>query len=145
MLPESLIEAGVGMRELLDWQPPVLNQQAMVRFIGAGHLDRHLRRSRKAYRPRHQLVSEFVRHEAAAGRLQAVADNHAGLHIAVHLPDGVSDVDVRARANAAGVALGDYRISWVDPDCAPHGLVIGFGCIRTDDLPQALSIVSGAL
>ncbi len=145
VLPESLIEASVGMRELLDWQPPILNQQAMVRFIGDGHLDRHLRRSRKVYRPRHQLVSEFARREAAAGRLHVIADNHAGLHIAVHLPDGVSDIDVRARATAHGVALGDYRSSWVDPEHAPHGLVIGFGCIRTDDLNEALAVVSGAL
>jgi GntR family transcriptional regulator/MocR family aminotransferase len=145
VLPDSLVEASVGMRELLDWQPPVLNQQAMVRFIADGDLDRHLRRSRKVYRPRHQLVSSFVREQAAAGRLQMVADTHAGLHVTVHLPDGVSDVDVRARALAGGVALGDYRSSWTEPEAAPHGLVIGFGCIRTEDLPEALSIVSAAL
>ena len=53
IFPESLVPASIAMRELLDWQPPVINQQAMVRFIGDGHLERHLKRSRKIYRPRH--------------------------------------------------------------------------------------------
>ena len=42
VFPESLVAASIAMRELLDWQPPVINQQAMVRFIADGHLERHL-------------------------------------------------------------------------------------------------------
>src|SRR4029079_7315543 len=39
VFPESLVPASIAMRELLDVQPPVINQQAMVRFIHEGHLD----------------------------------------------------------------------------------------------------------
>jgi GntR family transcriptional regulator/MocR family aminotransferase len=145
IFPESLVAASVAMRELLDWQPPVVNQQAMVRFIGDGHLERHLRKCRKIYRPRHQVVNRFVSEQVAAGRLRAVADNHAGLHVAVHLPEGSDELDVRRRALEAGVALGDYRDYWADASTAEPGLLIGFGSIATDDLQPALDVLGHVL
>jgi GntR family transcriptional regulator/MocR family aminotransferase len=145
VFPESLVAVSIAMRELLDWQPPVVNQQAMVRFIGDGHLERHLRRCRKIYRPRHEMVMQFVREQAAAGRLQVVAENHAGLHVTVHLPGGVDEVAVRTRAVSEGVALGDYREYWADPASAPAGLLIGFGSITTEELPEALASLDRAL
>ena len=145
VFPESLVAVSIAMRELLDWQPPVVNQQAMVRFIGDGHLERHLRRCRKIYRPRHDMVTQFVREQAAAGRLQGVAENHAGLHVTVQLPGGVDELAVRTRAVSEGVALGDYREYWADPARAPAGLLIGFGSITTDELPEALASLDRAL
>ena len=88
VFPESLVDASIAMRELMDLQPPFINQQAMVRFIADGHLERHLRKCRKIYRPRHQMVTEFVNEQVATGRLRPVADSHAGLHLAAHLPEG---------------------------------------------------------
>jgi GntR family transcriptional regulator/MocR family aminotransferase len=145
VFPESLVQASIAMRELLDVQPPVINQQAMVRFIHDGHLDRHLRRCRKIYRPRHHMVSEFVSQHIEAGRLDFVAQSHAGLHVAAHLPHGVGESDVRTRARAAGVALGDYSSYWSDPSLARAGVLIGFGGITTDELPGALEVLGAVL
>lgn len=145
VFPESLVSISVAMRELLDWQPPVVNQQAMVRFIADGHLERHLRRCRKIYRPRHRLVTEFVKQQVAAGHLRAVAENHAGLHVTAHLPEGADEPAFRSRALAAGVALGDYRDYWDDKATAEPGMLIGFGSIATGDLPQALETLAGVL
>ena len=145
IFPESLVSASIAMRELLDVQPPVINQQAMVRFIGDGHLDRHLRRSRKIYRPRHQMVTQFVHEQIAVGRLHEVAQNHAGLHVAAHLPDTVDEAQMRTRARAAGIGLGDYSSYWSDPSTARGGLLIGFGSIRTEDLPRALETLGDLL
>lgn len=145
IFPDSLVGPSVAMRELLDWQPPVVNQQAMVRFIGDGHLERHLRKCRKIYRPRHQMVTAFVDRQVAAGRLRKVAENHAGLHVAVHLPEGTDELEVRRRGLEVGVALGDYRDYWADETDAQPGLLIGFGSIATDELPNALDALGVVL
>jgi GntR family transcriptional regulator/MocR family aminotransferase len=145
IFPESLVEASIGMRELLDVQAPVINQQAMVRFIGDGHLERHLRKCRKLYRRRHQLVSQWVDEHVAAGLLRPIAHNHAGLHVAAHLPESVHEGEFRERALAEGVALGDYASYWADPTTAPPGLLIGFGSVGAEDLPEALAIVDRVL
>jgi GntR family transcriptional regulator/MocR family aminotransferase len=145
VLPGALAEASINLRELLDWQPSVLNQQALARFIVEGDLDRHLRRARKVYRPRHQLVTSFVAAQAARGRLIQIAENHAGLHVTVHLPDHVDENAVREDGLERGLALGDYGSYWADPGRAPAGLVIGYGCIDTDGIPAALAALDEAL
>ncbi len=145
VFPDSLVDPSIAMRELMDLQPPVINQQAMVRFIADGHLERHLRKCRKIYRPRHQMVTEFVNEHVAAGHLRPIADSHAGLHVAAHLPDGADELDLRRRALVAGVALGDYRDYWADPTTAEPGIVIGFGSITNEELPVALDALAGVL
>jgi GntR family transcriptional regulator/MocR family aminotransferase len=145
VFPESLVDASIAMRELMDLQPPVINQQAMVRFIADGHLERHLRKCRKIYRPRHQMVTEFVNEHVATGRLRPVADCHAGLHVAAHLTEGEDELELRRQALAAGVALGNYSDYWADRETAEPGVLIGFGAIPTDDLPIALATLAGVL
>jgi GntR family transcriptional regulator / MocR family aminotransferase len=145
VFPESLVDASIAMRELMDLQPPVINQQAMVRFIADGHLERHLRKCRKIYRPRHQMVTEFVNEQVATGRLRPVADSHAGLHVAAHLTEGEDELALRRRALAAGVALGNYSDYWAHVETAEPGVLIGFGAIPTEDLPIALATLAGVL
>jgi GntR family transcriptional regulator/MocR family aminotransferase len=144
VMPASLVPAALQARELMDWQAPTINQQAMVRFIGDGHLERHLRRSRKVYRERHRLVVDFVRRQAERGRLHEIATNHAGLHVVAHLPPGGDEADVRERARQQGVAIGNYRAAWASAD-PPPGISIGFGTIDTASLPEALSILEAVL
>ena len=63
----------------------------------------------------------------------------------MHLPEGADELDVRSRALAAGVALGDYRDYWVDKATAEPGVLIGFGSITNEDLPLALDALAGVL
>ena len=90
-------------------------------------------------------VAFLAGEQAVAGHVREVAANHAGLHVAVHLPEGSDEVDVRRRALEAGVGLGDYRDYWADPAAAEPGLMIGFGAIDTADLPLALSALGDVL
>jgi GntR family transcriptional regulator/MocR family aminotransferase len=143
-MPASLAPAAMQARELMDWQAPTINQQAMVHFIADGHLDRHLRRSRKIYRERHRLVVDFVSEQARRGTLHEIATNHAGLHVTVHLPAGSDEDDVCRRALDRGVAVGAYRLTWARPD-PPPGIKIGFGSIDTALLPAALAIMGEVL
>ncbi len=71
VLPESLVDAAVNLRELMDWQPPAGLQVALLRLIADGLLDRHLRRTRKVYSERHHLVARFVQDAATDGHLTA--------------------------------------------------------------------------
>ena len=144
VLPNSLVPAAMHAREMMDWQAPTVNQQAMVHFIADGHLDRHLRRSRKVYRERHGIVVDWVRRESERGTLHEIATNHAGLHVAVHLPAGTDETAVRTRLRDRGVAVGDYAVTWARPD-PPPGLKIGFGSIDTSMLAEALDIVGEEL
>ncbi len=143
-LPRSLAHQAVALRSLIDWQPPLMLQEALLRFIVDGHLDRHLRRTRTIYSARHRIVSDFVRVAAAADLLIAPDSGHAGLHITPLLPSGVGEEAVRDAARRQGIALGNFAQCWQKPD-PPAGLIIGFGAIPTTQLPTALALLGRVL
>ena len=100
VLPPSLVDAVVGLRSVVDWQPPAVSQIALGRFIADGHLRRHLRRTRKTYQQRHRILTEFVHHATTLNRLEHSPPNLAGLHVTARLPDDANEAEVRTRARA---------------------------------------------
>jgi GntR family transcriptional regulator/MocR family aminotransferase len=144
VLPQSLVAPATALRSLIDWQPPATLQATLLRFIVDGHLDRYLRRTRKIYSERHQIVTNFVREAVDAQLLIAPNPSHAGLHITALLPTGTNEGTVRESARAAGIALGNHAQCWQRPDPAP-GLIIGFGAIPTTRLPDALAALREVL
>ena len=75
-LPHSLVSHAIALRSLIDWQPPVTVQETLLPFIVDGQLDRHLRRTRKVYTERHQMVTELVHEGAEAGLLVSPSPSH---------------------------------------------------------------------
>jgi GntR family transcriptional regulator/MocR family aminotransferase len=144
IVPGSLVEAVTAWRELVDVQPPGLTQQALHRFITEGRLERHLRRTRRAYRERHDVVRQFVEGCVDDGLLRAGPQNHAGLHLSALLPDGVTEPALLARARKEQVALSSYAETITLPT-TPVGILLGFGLTPVDRLPEALAAVRRAL
>jgi GntR family transcriptional regulator/MocR family aminotransferase len=144
VLPQSLVRHAINLRSLIDWQPPATVQATLLRFIVDGHLDRYLRRTRKIYSERHQIVSDFVREAVDARLLIAPNPSHAGLHITALLPAGTDEAAVREGARAAGIALGNHAQCWRRPH-PPAGLIIGFGATPTTRLPAALTALQHVL
>ena len=131
-------------RELADVQPPGLTQQALHRFITEGRLERHLRRSRRVYRERHEVVRATVDQWCADGLLRPGPRSHAGLHVSALLPEGVTESAVHTQARRRGVALSNYGESIALPT-TPPGLLIGFGLTAVEALPDALATLREAL
>ncbi len=143
-LPPSLLDDAIALRSLMDWQPPEASQTALHRFIVDGHLDRHLKRTRRDYTQRYALVTEALHAAADHGHIQTPPPHHAGLHVTAHLNDGVTEHDVRTNASLAGIALGNYRQCW-QGDPTGEVLLIGFGATSTDELPKALDALLQAI
>jgi len=125
-VPDSLTEAVVALAAHTGGQPPAVTQQAMHELIGSGHLDRHLRRARRAYAARHARAAELVGELVADSLLLPGPPSYAGLHLSARLPDGVMESDVLTRARQAGVALTALATSWSGPP-GWQGLLIGYG------------------
>jgi GntR family transcriptional regulator / MocR family aminotransferase len=143
-LPDSLVDAVVAWRQLADWQPPDTTQDAMHRFITSGMLDRHLRKVRKIYRERHNLVIDAAHSWHDAGLIAATPNNHAGLHLSLRLPDGATETSVINDLRGRGVGMSTLA------DCTHlptpnQGLLIGFGLTDRDALPAALEQVGRSL
>ena len=138
VLPESLAAPAIALRSLIDWHPPATLQATLLRFIVDGHLERYLRRTRKIYTQRHQIVIDFIAEAVNDGLLLAPDPSYAGLHVTALLPAGNDETTIRETARTNGIALGHFALCWQQPN-PPAGLIIGFGATPTTDLPEALT------
>jgi GntR family transcriptional regulator/MocR family aminotransferase len=97
-VPARLVEDVVEEKRLSDLGTPVLEQLTLAHFLERGELDRHLRRTRPAYRRRRDALLTAL----AGLEIEGVA---AGLHVLVRLPPGRSEGEVVRRAAERGVAV----------------------------------------
>ena len=97
-VPARLVAAVVEEKRLSDLGSPVLEQLTLAAFLERGELDRHLRRTRPAYRRRRDALLAAL----SGLEVEGVA---AGLHVLARLPPGLTEAEAVAAAAARGVAV----------------------------------------
>ena len=142
VLPARLVDAVAAAKAQADAHTSSFEQLTLAEFITCGAYDRHIRRSRLAYRKRRdRLIAALARH-APGVRVTGIA---AGLHAVAELPPGQRENQVVARAADRGVAvegLGDYALG--DRTRGP-GLVIGYAAPPDHAYTTALARLTAAL
>lgn len=137
--PATLQPALRTARQLADWHGDVTTQNALARFIEEGLLARHIRKSSAGYLKRRTLILEILERDFA-DHLDVVA-SVAGLHLTAHLHPNAT-VDWEALQDQ-GVGVGP-----LSRFCARKplsGLVIGYGAIRPDLIPEGLRLLRLAI
>jgi GntR family transcriptional regulator/MocR family aminotransferase len=124
VVPPSLWATFVRLRETLDIFSPTLTQAVIADFLREGHFARHLRRMRKLYLGRRNVLVERI--GARLAGLLTVHCADAGLHLAGFLPGGEDDREVLRRAAARGIT-GTALSTCYAGRPARSGLVLGFG------------------
>jgi GntR family transcriptional regulator/MocR family aminotransferase len=118
--------------------PPTLDQLAFARLLTSGAYDRHLRRVRRTYRARRDLlVAELARQLPGLD----VSGAAAGLHLVLNLPGGVRASAVVRGAQARGLHVADldrYRAG----GSGPPALILGYGNITDALVPQAVAVLA---
>ena len=79
VVPEALVEPVANARAVAGRNSATVDQAALAEFITAGHYDRHLRRSRVAYRERYEAMQFHFKRELE-GVVSLVAAS-AGTHV----------------------------------------------------------------
>jgi GntR family transcriptional regulator / MocR family aminotransferase len=82
--------------------PSPLNQLALSDLIERGELDRHLRRQRRRYSRRREVLLEALARELPEARVSGAA---AGLYVVVGLPDGIDEQAALGEAHSRGIAI----------------------------------------
>ena len=97
--PRALAAAFTRAKWLADRQTPMLEQAALADFLREGHLERHVRRMRRLYARRREVLLESL-HRCFGVRAQVLGDP-AGMHALVRLDD--DGLLARAAANRVHV------------------------------------------
>jgi GntR family transcriptional regulator/MocR family aminotransferase len=136
--PAPLHAALRRAKYVADWHTAVPVQAAAAEFIDDGLLAEHIRRMRRVYAERHDLITRTLRRDFA-DHLSPIA-SAGGLHLAAPFHGGEAhrDEEVVRRARKAGVAvmaLSRYAVGGAPPR---PGLLIGYGAIATDRIGEGL-------
>lgn len=125
VLPPRLLEPFVAARLRTDRHSSALDQLTLAELIRSGAYDRHVRRSRLAYRRRRDRLVGVLRRRVPEVRVSGIA---AGLHALVELPAGRTEEEVVARAASRG--LGVSGLAGFGAATRPErreALVVGYG------------------
>ena len=142
--PEPIAAAFVAARRLIDTQPPHVTQAALATLIINGRLERHLRRIRRIYTARHEVVRNQLDELHKAGFIELPEVTNAGLHAMMTLRSDVSAGQVATRMAGVGVGLQTTAEWWVTP-LPPPGLTVGFGAASVEQLDHAFASLRNVL
>jgi GntR family transcriptional regulator/MocR family aminotransferase len=120
--PPRFVAALKRAKWLADRHTSLLDQAALADFIREGHLERHIRRMRRLYgRRREVLVESLARHFGESAKVRGDA---AGMHLLVRFEDDA----IIERAAAAKVLLMNASAYYLTKP--PNGeFIFGFSSI----------------
>jgi GntR family transcriptional regulator / MocR family aminotransferase len=134
--PARALPALVAAKRQADRHSDVVTQETLAAFIAEGHLARHVRKMRRIYAERRQVLIDRIERDFAPW-LELVP-SAAGLHLAALARPGVSVERIVERARQADVGISPIPACAVSPD-APSGLLFGFGSLDVEAISEALT------
>lgn len=142
VIPPRLMTELTRERWATDGGHRAIDQYAFSLFIGSGALDRHLRRSRQAYRSRQLKLVDRLTSEIPEAKVDGIA---AGLHFVLRLPNGTSETNVVSRLKEGGIfvrGLTSYQLASFSSEPA---LVIGYGSLVDAAIPDVAAQIASAV
>lgn len=142
VVPKNLVGVFTAAHALGGWQPPLIEQATLAEFITEGHFTRHIRRMRKLYQERQEiLVTEIKKN--LAGRIE-VEKSVSGMHIIGWLPEGISDQLVSERAAQFGIKTAAVSRQSLT-DGMRGGLILGYTAINESQIKKGVAQLAKAM
>jgi GntR family transcriptional regulator/MocR family aminotransferase len=113
----------------------VLVQDTLAAFIAEGHLARHVRKARRIYAARREVLLDHFDNEL--GEWLEPIPSHAGLHLATLTKRGLDADAIAERAWQAGIGVYSLRKYYMGR-AAKRGLLFGYGAITEPAIVEGL-------
>lgn len=135
VLPASLLQPFFSAKGLVDRGAPTLTQAAVADFIDEGHFERHLRRLRKAYGARRQVLVDAL--DKHLGHQVRYSRDPAGLHVMLLLDQYSDEQKIVQEAARAGVGVypgGPYHLQ----KPAPPSILLGYSGLDSEQISEGV-------
>jgi GntR family transcriptional regulator/MocR family aminotransferase len=142
LCPEDLVDALGDLKVRTDRGSPGLEQLVLARLIESGRFDRHLRRMRKVYAAKREVLVESLARSAPAVGLTGLA---AGFHAVARLPEGTGEAEVVEQARSRGVGLYGMSANRSTRAADPPQLVLGFGNLSENAIREGILRIADLL
>lgn len=142
IIPEALIDAFSRTLRSFGVKASLMPQQALAEFMASGEFYRHLRRVRRVYGDRRNLLVKRLAEDLS--EFGTFKDHEAGMQIAFHLAAGIKDTDLVAAAEEQGLSLRSLS-SFSTHQSELNGVLLGFCGYAEDELSRAFDTLQGIL
>ncbi|MEH6576819.1 MAG: PLP-dependent aminotransferase family protein [Amphritea sp.] len=138
VLPPAVVEPFAQMRSFLDGGLSALPQLALADFMAKGHFASHLRRMRKLYQQRRDILLHKVT-RMFDDQLRWI-ESDGGMHAVFLLPEGADDRWIAQQALTRNLGIRPLSY-YYDKEQPQSGLVIGFSGYDEESITKGLQIL----
>ncbi len=143
VLPPCLIEKCRRLKWLTDLHNPSLDQLVLAQFISEGYLERHIRKMKKIYKYRrdvliHELKSTFANEINIFGY-------STGLHLIVEFKQLLRVKELVEEAGKLGVKVYPVEAHFIEKGTYSNQLIIGYGHLAKEEIKKGVSRLHTAL
>jgi GntR family transcriptional regulator / MocR family aminotransferase len=138
--PREVIAHLQPYKQLADYHTSTLLQFALAEFVEAGYLEQHVKRMRRVYAHKRQMLAEKLQSVRKVARLVGI---EAGLHALLDLGDRDAS-KVAARALKQGVKVRTLEAYYAG-EVLRNGLLLGYGGLTETNLLKGIEIVVNAI
>ncbi len=139
--PPSIFDALRRAKLVTDWHTPRPQQEALADFIDTGEFGRHVRRMRRIYQQRHELIGGILQERFSD--VLTVIPGMVGIHLSALFIPGLPFTDDNAvrLAAARGVRM-TQPTSHCSVTLEPRsGLMLGYGSVPTARIAEGLALL----
>lgn len=139
ILPEPLHKGWKKLRTHTDVQNPPIEQAALAELLRTRKLDRHVRRMRRLYGGRRQVLLEALSEKFGKGWV-AYGDA-AGLHVAIDFPGRHFDESFRQRVLECGIAVTPAEHHCLESGRHSSKLILGYGHLEPQEIRSGVQVL----
>ncbi|WP_261844355.1 MocR-like pyridoxine biosynthesis transcription factor PdxR [Aliamphritea ceti] len=144
VLPDALVEPFSHARAFIDGGLSLLPQIALADFMASGDFSSHVRRMRKLYQQRREILNTLV--EQRFSELLLRVESDGGMHSTFLFTDAVTVTDRELAVAAQAKGLGLRPLSdFYNGSSGPQGVVIGFAGFDENDMVRGMNILASVL
>lgn len=143
VLPLPFIDDFCNRKDVHDRQCPIIDQLTLARFIGEGHLQRHILRMKKIYTQRRATLIDSL--ENAFGKRVRILGDATGMHLIAEFAGWQFTSKDISQLEAQGVRICPVEEYAIVPGRHTSSLIFGYGNLSTDDINSGIEKLAFAL
>lgn len=142
VLPELLLEPATRAKTYMEGGTSILPQLALAEFMAIGHFASHVRRMRKLYHERREVLNSEVDTRLAAQLSLVPSDG--GMHSVYLIPEDWDDRRIRHLCEKRGLGIRDLSRYYTGQETR-SGLVIGFAGYTESEIKTGIDRLAEAI
>lgn len=136
VVPPELVDVFTVARAFNDAHSSVINQAILAQFISEGHFARHVRRMRRLYEERQEILVKEAKNKLA-GFIE-IEKSEAGMHLIGWLANGLDEEKIAAEASKQNIKLSSVS-SYYLSEPPRKGFIFGYTAFDEFQIKEAIA------